>query len=115
MSQTDGCISPGNGSFALLLIVKLCLLFYLILFCLGLHQWHMEVPRLGVESELQLLAYTTATAMPDQSCICDLDLYHSSWQRRILNQLSDRTHILMDTNQICFHCATTGNPSVYYF
>ena len=24
---------------------------------------HMEVPRLGVELELQLLAYTTATAM----------------------------------------------------
>ena len=34
--------------------------------------WHMEVPRLRVESELQLLAYTTATAMPDLSHICDL-------------------------------------------
>ena len=29
------------------------------------------VPRLGVESKLQLLAYTTATAMPDQSHICE--------------------------------------------
>ena len=27
--------------------------------------WHMEGPRLGVESELQLLAYTTATATMD--------------------------------------------------
>ena len=27
--------------------------------------WHMEVPRLGVQSERQLPAYTTATAMPD--------------------------------------------------
>ena len=27
----------------------------------------MEVPRLGVESELQLPAYATATAMPDLS------------------------------------------------
>ena len=26
----------------------------------GPHLWHMEVPRLGVEWELQLLAYTTA-------------------------------------------------------
>ena len=26
---------------------------------------HTEVPRLGVESELQLPAYTTATATPD--------------------------------------------------
>ena len=38
----------------------------LVLFCfvafLGPNLWHMEVPRPGVESELQLLAYTTATA-----------------------------------------------------
>ena len=32
---------------------------------LGPHPQHMEVPRLGVESELQLPAYTIATAMPD--------------------------------------------------
>ena len=32
---------------------------------LGLYLRHMEVPRLGVESELQLLAYTTATSMQD--------------------------------------------------
>ena len=31
----------------------------------------MEVPRLGVESELQLPAYTTVTAIRDPSCICD--------------------------------------------
>ena len=31
----------------------------------GLHRQHMEVPRLGVESELQLPAYATATATPD--------------------------------------------------
>ena len=41
-------------------------------FFLWLHLWHMEVPRLGVELELQLSAYTTATAMRDLSCICDL-------------------------------------------
>jgi len=29
---------------------------------------YMEVPRLGVELELQLLAYTTATVTPDLSC-----------------------------------------------
>ena len=32
----------------------------------------MEVLRLGVESELQLLAYTIVIAMPDLSHICDL-------------------------------------------
>ena len=36
----------------------------------------MEVPRLGVESELQLLAYTTVTVTSDLSCICYL--HHSS-------------------------------------
>ena len=45
---------------------------FIYIFFLGLHQWHMEVPRLRVESELQLPAYTTATAMWDLSCILDL-------------------------------------------
>ena len=61
----------------------------------------MEIPRLGVEPELQLPAYTTAPAMPDPSCVCDL--HHSSQQGRILNPLSearDQTLILMDTSQI---------------
>ena len=41
----------------------------------------MEVPRLGVELELQLLAYTAATAVQDLSRICDLHhiLMESSW------------------------------------
>ena len=43
----------------------------------------MEIPRPGVESELQQWAYTTAT--PDQSHICDL--HCSSWQRQNLNPL----------------------------
>jgi len=47
----------------------------------------MEVPRLGIELELQLLAYTTATAMQDPSCVCDL--HCGSWQCQILTQLSE--------------------------
>ena len=64
---------------------------------------HMEVPRLGVELELQLLAYTTATEMCDPSRICNL--HHSSWQYQILNPLSgarDRTCILMATSWVLF-------------
>ena len=60
----------------------------------------MKVPRLGVESELQLLAYTTVTAMTDPSHTCDL--YHSSRQRWILNPLRevrDQTLILMDISR----------------
>ena len=72
-----------------------------------------DVPQLGVESELQLPAYTTATATPDTSCICNL--HHSSRQWPILNPLSkarDRTCILMDSSQVCFHWSTTGTPQV---
>ena len=71
--------------------------FYFIFCFLGLHLWHMEIPRLGVESELHLPVYAAATAMPDPSCICQL--YHSSWHYQILNLLSeacDWTCILMD-------------------
>ena len=42
----------------------------------------MEVPRLGVELELQLLAYATTIATQDLSLICDL--HHSLWQHGIL-------------------------------
>ena len=50
---------------------------------------------LGVKLELQLLTFTTATTIPDPSRICKL--HHSSWQRQILNPLSearDRTQSL---------------------
>ena len=59
-------------------------------------------PRLGVKSELQLLAYATPTATPDPSHICDL--HHSSEQHWILNPLSkawDRTCILLDISCVC--------------
>ena len=57
----------------------------------------MEVPRLGVEWELQPLAYTTA---------------HQ--QRWILNPLSKArggTCVFMDASQIPFCCATMGTPA----
>ena len=77
--------------------------FFFFLVFLGPHPEHMEVPRLGIKSELepQPLAYATAIAMPDLSHICEL-LSHS-WQRRILNTLSEArvwTHILMDTSWV---------------
>ena len=81
--------------------------FFLLCF-LGLPLQHMEIPRLRVESELQLLA--TATATRDSSHI--YDLYWSSWQCWILDPLSkarDWTCILMDTNHICFCCSTMRN------
>ena len=52
-------------------------------FCfLGRHVEHMEVPSLGVKSELPLQAYTTAIAIPDLSHL--RNLYRSLQQRQIL-------------------------------
>ena len=76
--------------------------------------WHMKVPRLRVELGLQLLAYTTATAIPDLIHMCNLS--YSSGQCGILNPLSgarDQTCILMDTIWIHFHCTTMGTPQFY--
>ena len=75
----------------------------------------MEIPRLGVEWELELLAYVTATAMWDLSCI--YDLHHSSWQRQILNPLSEarhRTHNFIVPSQVRFQCTTMGTPRPSY-
>ena len=99
------CSKLWNSLMAHSLCLSFFLFFVFVLF-FGLYRavpQHMEVPRLGVESELQLLAYTTATATRDLSYICDL--HHCSWQRRILNPLSktrDGTCVLMDICQICF-------------
>ena len=87
--------------------IKVCFFFFVFL---GPRPQRMEVPRLGVESELQLPAYTTATAMPDLSHVWNL--HNSSWQRQILNPLSktrDRNHILMDTSQVCYQLSHDGN------
>ena len=89
------------GSGALFLILSLSLFF---LSFVGLHLWHMGVPRLGVKSELQQPAYTTTAAMWDPS--------------RILNPLieaRDRTRNFMVPSRIHFHCATTGTPGLYFF
>ena len=58
----------------------------------------MEVPRIGVELELQLPASTTAIAVRDPSSICDLR-YSSQicWILTLLSEARDQTYILMDT------------------
>ena len=69
---------------------------------------------LEVESELQLPAYTTATATWELNCICHL--HHSSQQSRILNALSkarDQTRVLMDTSQVRYCWATNGNSTFF--
>ena len=70
--------------------------------------------RLGVELELQQLACTIATAMPDPSHVCDLPC--SLGQHQILNPLSEARdqHILMETTQVLNLLCHNGNsPSQF--
>ena len=91
-------------------------LFLFVCFCfyfLGCTFSIWKFPGLGVKSELQLLAYVTATATPDPSLAGNL--HHSSRQCQILNPLSqarDSTWILINTSQNHFHCVTMGSPKV---
>ena len=93
------------------------LLTVVFLFCfLGPHLWHMEVPRLGVRSGLQLPTYATAIAMWDLSQVCDL--HHNSQQHQIFNSLSEArewTWILMDPSCVLYWWATTGTPFFFFF
>ena len=72
----------------LILILFSILKFFLFLWP---HLQHMEVPGL----ELQLLAFTTATATPDLSPVCNLR--RTLQQPRSLTEARDGTHILMDS------------------
>ena len=70
----------------------------------------MKVPGLWVKSELQLPAYTTATATRNPSRICDP--HHSSWQHRVLNPRSearDRTRVRVVPRQILNPLSHNGN------
>ena len=60
------------------------------------HLRHMEVPRIGVESELQQPAYATVTQ--DLSSICGLHCsLQQSWILNPLGKSRDQTHNLRET------------------
>ena len=62
-----------SGLLDFVALFNLCIYLFIYLFSfLGLNPQHREAPRLGVELELQLLAYTTATAIQDLSRVCNL-------------------------------------------
>jgi len=98
--QKSDSVTPRLGGYFLSCKYSACIshpfFFFFPFGFLGPHPQHMEVPRLGVELELQLLAYTTATATPDPSHVCDP--HHSSQKYWNLNPLSEaraRTRNLM--------------------
>ena len=94
-----GHFLPMNSTILFVTYIHMYIFCLFVLSCfvfLGPHPQHMEVPRLGVQPELQLPAYTTVTATPDLSHVCNL--HPSSRPHRILNPLSEtrnRTHNLL--------------------
>ena len=120
LQLTFYCYSPpkkhAGGSMFQHRMAEEHVLTHLFIIFSGLHLRREDVPRLGVESELQLPTFPTATATRDPSRACDL--HHSSRQRWILHPLSearDRTGVLMDTSWICLHCATMGNSVACFY
>ena len=78
------------------LIASVFVFFFFFCFVYGHICDIWKFPRLGVKSELQLLAHATTAAAQDPNH--DPDLYHSLQQCRILNPLSkarDQTSILV--------------------
>ena len=70
----------------------------------------MEVPKLEVESELQLPAHSHSNK--------GSELHHSSRPLQILNPLSkarDRTHILLNTSQVHNPLSHNRNSIKYHF
>ena len=87
--------------------------FFFFFFLKEPNVWHIEVPRLEIESELQLPATATATATATAGSKPRLWPTPQLSQRQILNPLSqgrDRTRILMVPSRTGFHCTMTGNP-----
>ena len=65
----------------------------------------MEVTRLGAESELQLLTYTTAMATLDWSRICGIcHNFQQLWILCPLSEARDQTRITMDTSRDLITC-----------
>ena len=99
----------SKGRITIIIFVCFCFFF-------RAHPWHMEVPKLGVELELHLLGYTTATATWDPSSICNL--HFSSQQHWVFNPLiqdRDWTCILMDASPVHLRWATKGTPYFLFF
>ena len=85
-------------------------------FFLGLHSRHIEVPRLGVKLELQLPVYTTATATPDPSHICNLRCsLRQHWILNSLSKIRDWTWSLMDTSQVLNMLSHNRNSFLFFF
>ena len=91
-------------AFSMNLCIYLCMYVFIFLFIFRAEPTVYGSSQAKVPKELQLPAYTTAMAMGDLNCICDL--YQSSWQCQIPDPLSearDDTGVFMDARHVCYH------------
>ena len=83
----------------------------------------MEIPRIGVKSKLQLLAYTVQShshsnvesGTLQQPCLRLTPQLMAMLDPWPTERSRDRTCSLMDTRWIRFYCATTGTPFYFVF
>ena len=99
-----------NKNFFSILSFSVRILFFFSSFS-GPHPQHMEIPRLGVESELHLPACATATATLDPSHLCNLHHIQQHWILNPLNEARDWIRVLVDSSQVCYWWSTTGTNS----
>ena len=105
-------LSSISSSGILGLCVCVCVCVWCV--CLGPYLQQMaSAPKRGVTSEPQLLAYTTATAMPDPGCICDQ--FMAALDPHPPSEARDQTHLLMDTSWAHYGWATTETPRSWLF
>ena len=88
MLRYNSILSLLRSKQSIILFFVLFLYLFIFLLLLGPHLQYIEVPRLKVKLELQLPAYTIATAVLDPNP---------------MSKARDRTHDFMDTNRVCYH------------
>ena len=104
-----GCLS------VCVFIMKMVITWFFFFF-LGLCLWHMGVPRLGVESELQLPAIATATATWDPNSISSLHCsLQQSWILNPLSKARDRTTSSWILVRFLICWDTMGTPVITSF
>ena len=108
-SSDSRCCNDNTGSLTCYTSGETFHLIFFVFF-LGWHLQHMEVPGIGVESDLWLPAYT-ATPTQDLSHICNL--HCSSWHQipDPLSEARDQTDILIYTSWVFNPPSHNGNSS----
>ena len=90
--------------------------FFFFFVILGLHPWHMEVPRLGVKSELKLLAYANHShcTWGSEPHLWPTPQLMATPHLNSLSEARDQTCVLMVTNQIHFCWAMMRTPKMTF-